>query len=304
LSSNGKVEVPPVEHIREKVVWGAPSFWIERFPLYVGREMGFFQNQGIDIEIWYSYGGPELARAMAAGDIHIGEMGLPPFIKAYTHGLPAKVIASSPIQQLDHYLVARPDIDGISNLAGRRIGILSFGSCDDYFIRHILKSGDMDLGPGAELVPLGESYGDLRVFSSGKVDAAFMVEPRVSEGETRGLLRIIGRVGDYFPRYQWGVILASVSWLQDRKELIRQLMAAYRRACRWIHENPEDTVELGSKVFEVRPGVFRKALLRDLNHWQIDARLDKIGMQNALDIQNTLGLPTSDLCPENLVCQM
>ena len=190
------------------------------------------------------------------------------------------------------------------NLSGKRIGILSFGSCDDYFIRRMLKTCDIDPYHEAVLVPLGESYGDLTVFTSGKVDAAFMVEPRVSEGEIKDLFRVIGRVGDYFPRYQWGVILASVSWLKGRRELIRQLMAAYRRACQWIHEHPEDTVELGGKVFEVEPDVFRKALLRDLNHWQIDARLDETGIQNALDIQNTLGSPTVDLRLEDWVCQM
>ena len=85
----------------DKIVWGAPSFWIERFPLYCGHHLGFFRQQGVEIEIWYSYGGPELARAVQAGDIHIGEMGLPPFVTAYTRGLPARIIGSSTIQQLE-----------------------------------------------------------------------------------------------------------------------------------------------------------------------------------------------------------
>ena len=59
----------------QKVVWGAPSFWIERFPLYWGIDQGFFAKQSIDLDIWYAYGGPELARALRKGQIHIGEMG-------------------------------------------------------------------------------------------------------------------------------------------------------------------------------------------------------------------------------------
>jgi hypothetical protein len=47
----------------QKVVWGAPSFWIERFPLYWGVDQGFFAKQSIELDIWYAYGGPELARA-------------------------------------------------------------------------------------------------------------------------------------------------------------------------------------------------------------------------------------------------
>jgi ABC-type nitrate/sulfonate/bicarbonate transport system substrate-binding protein len=193
----------------DRVIWGAPSFWIERFPLYCGCHFGFFRDQGIELEIWYSYGGPELARAVAIGDINIGDMGLPPFVKAYSEGLPARIIGSSPIQQLDHYLVGTPPVETMADLRGKQIGILSPGSCDDYFLSHLLRSQGIDPEKEVERVPLGTRYGELEVFGDGTVDAAFMVEPGVAAGEFDGLFKVIGRVGDYFPRYQWGVILAG-----------------------------------------------------------------------------------------------
>ena len=94
----------------EQVLWGVPSFWIERFPLYYGRWRGYFRQQGIDLQIRYYWGGPELAAAVSRGEVWIGEMGLPPFLKACSDGLPARVIGSSTVQRLDHYLVARPAI--------------------------------------------------------------------------------------------------------------------------------------------------------------------------------------------------
>ena len=127
----------------ERVTWGVPSFWIERFPLYYGRWRGFFRERGIDLQIRYLWGGPELAASVSRGEIWIGEMGLPPFLKACAEGLPAVAIGSSTIQQLDHYLVARPEIAKMSDLKGRRLGILSAGSCDDYFARVMLKSSGL-----------------------------------------------------------------------------------------------------------------------------------------------------------------
>ena len=210
----------------EKVIWGAPSFWIERFPLYCGRHFGFFRDQGIELEIWYSYGGPELTQAVARGDIHIGDMGLPPFITAYAKGLPARIIGSSPIQQLDHYLVGVPPINNMADLSGKRIGILSHGSCDDYFLNRLLRSRGVDPDTAVERVPLGTLYGDPKVLADGKVDAAFMVEPGVAAGESSGLFKVIGRVGDYFPRYQWGVILASNQWLAE--QVLRHRLADWQ----------------------------------------------------------------------------
>ena len=288
----------------QKVVWGAPSFWIERFPLYWGIDQGFFANQGIDLEIWYAYGGPELARSVNNGRIHIGEMGLPPFITAYREGLRAKIVGSSVIQQLDHHLAACPHITSTVDLAGCRIGILSAGSCDDYFIRKMLSAHEIDPAGDVELMPLGEDYGKLDLFVDGRVDAAFVVEPQLARGEHEGLLRIIDRVADYFPHYQWGIILASEMWLQHQEDLLGRLMHAYRQACRSIKDRPRQTTDLGSRVFGVAPEVFERALQRDLPRWETDARLDMDGLQSALKVQETMGMPTADLSLEEMVRQL
>jgi NitT/TauT family transport system substrate-binding protein len=288
----------------QKVVWGAPSFWIERFPLYWGIDQGFFAKQGIDLEIWYSYGGPELARAVNAGSIHIGEMGLPPFVTAYRQGMAARIIGSSVIQQLDHYLAARPDIDSVDGLAGCRIGILSAGSCDDYFIRKMLSAHDIDPASDVELMPLGEDYGKLDLFVDKRVDAAFVVEPQLARGEHEGLLRVIDRVADYYPHYQWGLILVSDEWLKHQKDLLARLMHAFRQACRSIKDRPGQTTGLGSRVFGVTPEVFERALQRDLPRWETDARLDLAGLQSALKVQQTMGLLAADFSLDEMVCQL
>jgi len=291
-------------HALEKVIWGAPSFWIERFPLYWGIEQGFFAEQRIALEIRYTYGGPELARAVCDGHIHIGEMGLPPFITAYRQGMAARIIGSSVIQQLDHYLAARPDIASIEGLTGGRIGILSAGSCDDYFIRKMLATRAVDPDNDVELVPLGEDYGKPGLIADGYVDAAFVVEPQLSRGEHEGLLRVIGRVAEYYPRYQWGIILASQAWLNQKMDLLGRLMGAFRKACRSIKDHPGQTIPFGSRVFGVAPGVFEQALLRDLTRWEIDARLDHTGLQSALHVQEEMGVCTRDLSLEEMVRQL
>ena len=288
----------------QKVVWGAPSFWIERFPLYWGIDQGFFARQNIDLQIWYSYGGPELAQAFNNGRVHIGEMGLPPFVAAYQQGLKAKIIGSSVIQQLDHYLAARPDITATADLAGRRIGILSTGSCDSYFIRKMLTVHDIDPDDQIKLTPLGQDYGKLDPFREGRIDAAFVPEPQLSHGEHEGFLRVIDRVGNHYPRYQWGIILASETWLVHEKDLLTRLMQAFRQSCRSIMDRPAKTIEPGSRVFGVIPEVFEKALLRDLPRWEIDARLDMEGLENALTVQAEMGLITADLDLDEMVVQL
>jgi NitT/TauT family transport system substrate-binding protein len=296
--------------VMERVVWGVPSFWIERFPLYYGRWRGFFRKRGIGLEIRYSWGGPQLASAFARGEVWIGEMGLPPFLKAYSQGLPARVIGSSTIQQLDHYLVARPHIAEMKDLRGRRLGILSAGSCDEYFARSMLESSGLDPDRDVALIPLGRAYGNIRCFSPSPgsglpgLDAGFLVEPFVAQAERLGWIRILAAVRDFFPGYQWGIILARNDALASNRELIYRAMEGFRESCRKIAERPDEAASFGAQVFRIPKEDFRRALLRDLEHWELDARLDVAGMENCLHVQKRMGSVSVDLELESLFEQL
>lgn len=294
----------------ERVNWGVPSFWIERFPLYYGRRRGHFEKRGIDLRICNCWGGPELAAAVSEGRVWIGEMGLPPFLKAYSDGLPARVIGSSTIQQLDHYLVARPQIEQMRDLQGKRLGILSAGSCDDYFARSMLRVSGLDPDRDVELVPLGRAYGNVCCFSpspvSGfpEVDAGFLVEPFVARAETLGWVRILAAVRDFFPSYQWGIILARIDALASKRELIQRAMEGFRASCREIAERPEEAAPFGAQVFQIPGDDFRRALLRDLRRWELDARLNRQGMGNCLQVQKETGSVPADLQLEGMIEQL
>ena len=286
----------------EKLVWGVPSFWIERLPIYYGQHKGFFREQDLSVGIRYFWGGPELARAVEQRQVLIGEMGLPPFFKSFSQGLAARVIGSSIIQQLDHYLVGKPEIEGMEDLKGKKIGILSFGSCDDYFIRFMLRCSSIDPDKDVEIFPLGDSYGRLEVFSSGKIDAGFLVEPFVALGESRGQIKILATVKDYFPspspteeigtiRYQWGIIFAHAELLERNLDLARRAMNGFRRSCRAIKENPEEAAAFGAQVFQLKTEVFQQALMRGLETWELDAQLDVEGMKNCVQSQETSFAP-------------
>jgi hypothetical protein len=111
-------------------------------------------------------------------------------------------------------------------------------------------------------------------------------------------------VADYYPRYQWGIILASEAWLQHRGDLLARLMHAFRRACRSIKDDPGRTTVIGSRVFGVTPEVFECALQRDLSRWEIDAQLDRAGLESALGVQKSMGLVEADFSLDEMVCQL
>ena len=288
-----------------KIIWGVPSFWIGRIPEYYAEDRGIFRNYGFHVNLEYFYGGPELCSAVNDGEVKVGSMGLPPFVKAYAEGMPARIIGSTVLQQLDHYLVARPDLKSMVDLRGKKIGILSFGSCDTYFIRHMLQKEGIDPEREVELIAMGRRLGgDLTCFSSGQIDAGFVIEPKISMGENLGLFHILAKVGDYYPRYQWGIIFANDKYLREHTDRVRQLVEAYREASREIKADPESAVELGSRIFEINEEMFRKALHRNLDNWAIDAKIDLKGLKNAITIQKEIDSIKKELVIEDMLYQM
>ena len=70
----------------------------------------------------------------------------------------------------------------------------------------------------------GEQEGQDAEILSGRIDAGFLVEPTLSLGESKGLVRVVARVGDYFPRYQWGGIFATESYIKNKRDLLESLL--------------------------------------------------------------------------------
>jgi len=285
----------------ERVTWGAPSLWINLFPVYWGRVSGFFKENGIDLKVKYLHGGPELAEAVRKGSIRIGNMGVPPFLKAFSEGLPAKIIGSTAIQRLDSYLVSQREIERIADLRGKRVGVLSVGSCDSYFLRRIMEKDGMSSDVDTKVVPLKESYGKLSEILSGRVDATFMVEPHVTLGESQGMLKVLAHVADYFPKYQWGILFAREDLLTENRGMVNRVLDAYRRSAKSIKEGPEETTAYGSRLFRMKKAVFRKALDRSLPNWEGEGKLDREGLRNAIRIQREMGAIPRDIDVEELV---
>lgn len=104
------------------------------WPFLMALQQGFFVDEGINLRIQVVSGGDALAEAMGRGEIQVGRMGTPPFLTAVGNGvLPGKIIASSVIGNLDHFLfVVRPEIQNLHELRGKRVGVLSCGSCDGH----------------------------------------------------------------------------------------------------------------------------------------------------------------------------
>jgi len=252
----------------EMFIWGAPSLWIERVPVLLANELKlwgkirkretgerllFFDE--VDLEV--CNGGPELIEKFVDGSIHIGEIGIFPFINhARKFGMPdelnMKLIGSSFIAQLEHYLVSgNPDVKSVEDLRGKRVGVLSHGSCDSYLLDYILNHRTTFQMLDVDVVPLQKAYGKTDVLiptlqrsdgdqSMPYVDACFLVDPGLAKAQKENSnVTVLQRAADLFPNFQWNALIASNEMLKQRIGNISKahvMMEVYQKSVKYMHD--------------------------------------------------------------------
>src|SRR6266851_3448143 len=121
--------------------------------LRLGIDKGFFRDEGIDLALRIVFGGPEIAAEFDSGRLKIGELGTPPGLTALAKGARFKIVGSGVRRGAVQYFVAHPRFGGWQDLVGAKLGVLSRGSCSDWYMREVLSHHGID--PNAALTIVG-----------------------------------------------------------------------------------------------------------------------------------------------------
>ncbi len=107
-------------------------------PVWVAKEKGLFEKQGLDVNLVYIPGGPRSVMAMLGGSVQFVIHSAMPSLEAYVGGADTVLVGSS-MNHLDHYLVVPSSISDPQELRGKTIGVSVLGSLTDVAVREALR---------------------------------------------------------------------------------------------------------------------------------------------------------------------
>ncbi|CAN5784296.1 ABC transporter substrate-binding protein [soil metagenome] len=211
-------------------------------PVFVGKEKGYFAEEGIDLALEPFPGGADPVVLTASGqlDLAIGGAG-PAFWNAVAQGLPITVIAPG---HAEGNPVATPlmisaekcrsgEITSIADLEGKRVSVNAPGATE-YWLNSALSTGGLTIND-IELQAL--AFPDaVAALQAGAIDAAMVGEPLATKAEQDG---IAVRLATDFPVYdvQPTLIYANDGWLEENPELAEGFATGYMRAVIDMSEN-------------------------------------------------------------------
>ena len=257
-----------------------------------GIEKGFFADEGIDLDIRLVYGGPQLARSFAAGEVEIGEFGSPPALTAIGRGASLRIVGSGLRRKFLMYLGVRADIADFAALRGKRLGLLTRGSCNDWLARQMWSQAGLDPETDLKLVEVEGGYPKiLSQMAAKRFEAILTIEPDMSAGEESGILKVWAAACDdaYLPRYQWVVMVARPEFLERDPDAARAILRGCERASRYMVENPDEWADFLVRSHGVSAPVAARAVARERPHVATDCAVDLAGLQEAIALQRRLG---------------
>jgi NitT/TauT family transport system substrate-binding protein len=235
-------------HSVTKVRLATPPPSLSYLPIHVALQKGFFLKRGFDVEVIQMAAGLA-APALLNRSIDYTTIPSGPATAA-ARGLPLKVICFTSVK-LQHVLIGRPEIMGITDLAGKRIGAGSLGTLPAYQVRVIIDR--FRLGSNTIIVPLNSTNDRIIATQKGNVDAAVVSAPFDLKAEELGLKRLL-QIGSILPIPQAGLATTEEKIKTGRHEVIEFLKATNEGLDYTWHQR-EGTIEIIAKWMNLNRSV-------------------------------------------------
>jgi ABC-type nitrate/sulfonate/bicarbonate transport system substrate-binding protein len=218
-------------------------------PLVLGRERGFFEQRGIDLEIVEGTGSADAAKFVANGQYDFGLASATATVVAVGQGVPIVMVANHQPLYNDAILVrADSGIDSIADLEGRSVAV-GTNTTEQYLTPAVLAAeglaeGDVD-------IRLVHEDSKTPLWLSGEVDGnANPVDgiPDMLQAEPGLRVRAFPFADSGFNIMNQGLI-APRNTVDANPELVGDMVAAYAESYLYAAANAEEMIDVVSAQY-------------------------------------------------------
>ncbi len=209
-------------------------------PLYVAINLGFFEEEGISLELTTGQGADKVMTALLAGQADIGFMGPEATIYVFNQGQDDYVVNFAQLTKRDgSFLMARsPDpnfrweaVRGTTIIGGRK------GGMPLMTLEYVLKNNGIYPGRDVEILTNIQFALMAGAFAGGEGDYVTLFEPVATSLEREGVGYVVASVGEHSGEIPYTVFSARKSYLEKNKDIIQKFTNAVYRGQLWVDKN-------------------------------------------------------------------
>jgi NitT/TauT family transport system substrate-binding protein len=188
--------------------------------LFVTKEGGYFEKNGLDVDMQFISGGAKNMAALVANQIQIGHVGGSELVSATVEG--ADLVSIGTLTPVFPYkFEAAPAIKTIQDLKGKPVGISTRGGAVDIATRLLLRKYGMDADK--DIIPVPDNGSEFRMqgLLGGATQAAMADPPGLLQLEANGFHALADLAEEKIPTSNTA-ITASRAYIQGHKDVMQK----------------------------------------------------------------------------------
>jgi len=214
----------------EKMRLGYSGTGLSNYALEMGKRLGIFRRNGIDLEVVYVNSGSLLNQALIAGTFDVSLSQGSEAMLAKLHGADMRIVAVI-ANHFNHVYLAAPAITSFKQLKGKKVAVSRFGSGSHFQTNLALKDGGLDPEKDVTVLQIGNSGARITAILSGAVDGTIMAADFVPKAKREGL-NVLADLADTKIEYPFLSLHMMGSYIDRNLRLAKALIRGMSESIR------------------------------------------------------------------------
>lgn len=292
----------------EKITVAEVAHTIFYAPQYIAISQGFFEEEGLEIELLLTPGADKVTAAVLSGDVQIGFSGSEACIYVYNAGEKDYLKTFAQLTQKDgSFLVSREkyedftldDLRGKSVIGGRK------GGMPEMTLEWALRQNGIDPVNDLEIDTSVDFAAMSGAFMGGQGDFVSLFEPNATQIENQGFGYIVVSIGELGGVVPYTSYSARTSYIEENPEIIEKFTRAIQKGLDYVHSHSDE--EVANAIIEFFPDTSMNDLVeviaryRSIDAWPTTTDFKEDSFYHLQDIMKAAGELDNTVKYEDLI---
>jgi len=238
-------------------------------PQYVAINNGYFEEEGIDLEVVLANGADAVMSAVLSGDVDIGFSGTEATIYVYNGGEKDYVKTFAGLTKRDGtFLVSRKKYDNftLDDLKGKTVVGGRKGGMPEMTFEWALRENGIN--PTTDLtIDTSIAFAAMQgAFIGGTGDFVTLFEPNALSVEQNGYGYVVAYIGELGGEVPYTAYNARTSYIENNKDVIESFTKAINKGLQFVKENNAETI--AESIIDFFPDTSMNDLIKIIDRYK------------------------------------